>query len=455
MSIRNKLNRSLGLENIADVPVADNDAFDDVGTVVDAVMPDGTPTPEADVVELEIVYDEAFTSAEDLTELVEAAQGIESIREAMHDAHQNGGMTQESARYAAVALEAIGQTYTASATDMGMVSLENFNDNRANATSVSMEGVIDTLKSWWATIVEKFKDLMKKIMKYYQETWSGAARLKSRAEGLKAKSRKVEGSIDTKTIEDKGLFNSLNIAGNVPTASNVVDGLKRAGVAAKTSITADTLESRLDDVFKLGKKDIASAVESRSFAVDLVPYTSSGSATGVKIHDAAPIPSVNGIWGLPGNQAIIWGLTKKLSVGDVGSTVKQLQSFQFRVITENAAFKAPSTAKKMDTLSLSDCENLCDIVIDNMANIIRNKTDGSKALKLADNVKKKGDEFIKDLDEEMDASKRTRATSLMTGVTHIAGEVQQGNAAVLRYNMRTSKAALSWVSRSMSNYKKK
>lgn len=455
MSIRTKLSRSLGLENIADVPVGDNDAFDDVGTVVDAVMPDGTPTPEADTVELEIVYDEAFTSAEELTELVEAAQGIESIRAAMSDAHRNGGMTKESARYAAIALEAIGQTYTASAADMGMVSLESFSDNRAHATTVSMEGVIDTLKSWWATIVEKFKDLMKKIMKYYQETWSGAARLKSRAEGLKAKARKVEGTMDEKTIEDKSLFNSLNIAGSVPTASNVVDGLKRAGAAVKTSITPDTLESRLDGVFKLNAKDVASAVDTRKLAIDLVPYTSSGSPTGVKIHDAAPIADVNGMYGLPGNQAIIWGMTKKATVAEAGSTVKQLQHFQFRVITENAAFKTPSTTKKIATLTLSDCENICDVVIDNMANIIRNKTDGSKSLKLAENVKKKGDEFIKNLDEDMDAAKRTRATQLMTGVTHIAGEVQQGNVAVLRYNMRTSKAALSWVARSMSQFKKK
>ena len=452
MSIRSKLNRSLGLENIADVPVADNDAFDEVGTVVDSVMPDGTPTPEADVVELEIVYDEAFTSGEDLAELVEAAQSIEVVRETMADSHANGGLTPESARYAEVALEAIGLRYKATAGDMGMVSLESFGNNRSNATTVSMEGVVDTLKSWWTTIVEKFKDMLKKIAKYYQETWSGAARLKTRAEGLKAKARKVDGLMDKKTFEDKALFNGLNIVGAEPTSSTVIDGLKRAGVAVKSPVTPDELESTLESVFKLTDTGSTNSSEANKLANKLINYTASGSAARLTIHDKGPVNTVKVIGSLPGNQAIIWGLTK---TSTEAPGAKILQSYQFRVVTQDTKFKTPTTAKKINALSTTECENICDAVIDNMANIIRNKTDGAKSLKLADNIKTKGDEFIKGLDEDTAQTVRTNANHLMTGVTHLGTEIQQGNAAVLRYNMRVSKTALSWVARSLSNFKKK
>lgn len=452
MSIKHKLNRSLGLENIADVPVADNDAFDDVGAVVDAVMPDGTPTPEADVVELEIVYDEAFTSGEDLAELVEAAQSIEVVRETMSDAHANGGLTPESARYAEVALEAIGIRYRATANEMGMVSLESFGDNRVQATTVSMEGVVDTLKSWWATIVQKFKDMIQKINKYYQESWSGAARLKKRAEGLKAKSRKVEGVIDNKTFDDKALFNGLNIAGAEPTASSVTDGLKRAGVAAKSPVTPDTLETKLDGILKLTNTGNVELSGIMTLAKQLVSYSASGSGGKLKIHGSSPLATVSSITGLPGNQAIVWGVTK--SAGDAPGA-KILQSYQFRVVAEDASLKSSSSAKKVPALSLTECENMCDVIIDNMANIIRNKSDSSKSLKLADNIKSKGDTFIKGLDDDITTEARQNATHLMVGVTHIGTEIQQGNAAVLRYNMRVSKTALSWVARSLSNFKKK
>ena len=451
MSIRSKLNRSLGLENIADVPVADNDAFDEVGTVVDSVMPDGTPTPEADVVELEIVYDEAFTSGEDLAELVEAAQSIEVVRETMADSHANGGLTPESARYAEVALEAIGLRYTASARDMGMVSLESFGNNRSTATTVSMEGVVDTLKSWWTTIVEKFKDMLKKISKYYQESWSGAARLKTRAEALKAKARNVKGSIDKKTLEDKALFNGLNIAGSEPTVSSVLDGLKRAAVVSKSPVTPEELESKLDSIFKLSPTGGTNSSSVVSLADSLVKYTG-GSKGKVTIHDAAPIATVDVIAGLPGNQAIVWGLTK--GFGDAPGA-KILQTYQFRVVAEDSKLKASTTAKKVPALNSTECENICDVIIDNMTVIIRNKTDGAKALKLADNIKTKGDSFIKDLDEDINQTARQNANHLMTGVTHIGAEIQQGNAAVLRYNMRVSKTALSWVARSLSNFKTK
>ena len=453
MSIRSKLNRSLGLESSMTVGVGDNDAFDEVGTVVDSVMPDGTPTPESDVVELEIIYDDAFTSKDDLEELIAAASGIETVVLAMADDQTNGGLTEQSSRYAEVALESIGRRYSITPRDMGMVSLESFSGDSKHANVVSMEGIIDTLKSWWDAIVTKFKQLIVKLNKYWQESWSGAARLKSRAEALKAKSRSIKGSIKEKNIEDAGLYNALNIRGKVASPSELIAAYSKVSVPVKSPLQTEKVEAVIDQIFADLKWDNlnAGAANYGRKIMGMITIPSGKLDSSFKINETVPANGMlKGIGGLPGNKAIAWGL----NIADSNvATIDVLSKFVFQVAVDDRDFKTPNTKPKLPTLSAAEVESLCDAVITAMDTAIRNKTDGAKSVKLAKKVEDEGTSFMREAPADVEATKSAAASKLMSDMVSIAKEATTGNVQVLRYSMRTTKAMLSYAAKSLSNFK--
>lgn len=454
MSIKSKLNRSLGLENLLEIPVADNDAFDDVGTVVDAVMPDGTPTPEADTVELEIVYNAAYTSEQDLEELIEASQGIESVCLAMYIDQRDGGLTQQSARYAALALESVGAPYDITARDMGMVSLESFDGDRSRATSVSMEGLLDTLKGWWEAIVRKFKELLAKLNKYWQQSWSAAARLKSRAEALKAKSRNVSGTMTERNLEDASLYSALNIRGKVVPAAQLITAYNQLSVPVKSPMQTDKVEAVISKFFDDLKWDNlnAGAETWRASIMSMITIPAGKLDSTFKVNDITPdFNYLKGIGGLPGNKAVVFGLNIPTTLT---TTDKVLKQFTFKVADDDKDFKTPSTKPKLPTLTASEVETLCDAVITAMDTAIRNKSDGAKSVKLAKKVEDEGNSFMRDAPTDVDATKSAQASALMSDMVSIAKEVQSGNTQVLRYAMRTTNSMLSYAAKSLSKFKK-
>ena len=459
MSIRDKLNRSLGLEN--DAPTVEiNVDVDEAGVPLDGVDLEGNPTPEVDEAEMLEAASEIEDDSDEIDELEEAQATLESLSTLMREDYQNGGMSPESARFAAIAVESISLKYGITAQEVG-ISLESFGSDRNAGTIVSMEGVRDFISNIVRTIIEKVKELMKKVADFYQRNLSGAAGLKRRAEALKKKARNVTGTKMKETkLEDKALFARLNIQGNAPTVgaiTKVIKGL--TGTFKDSKRSQDDIDKMAQDVLAPAAYATADSLEAASAGIlknmlndPIIANINTGSsATNFEIGGSSSV-KFNGDHGLPGNKAIGVGYA------DAGgaTALQMLGRLQGGVFTDNSKYKA-ANSKPLPALSVTDCENLCDVVIDNMSAYITNaqrktsgQVNGVKGLEAA------GKKIIADLDTESeeDAAKQQRASKALNSILHTVRVAATGESQVVGYNMTLCKASLSYAARSLNNFVK-
>ena len=152
-----KLFQALGMED--DAPnVQVNIDTDEGGMPLDDVTAEGEPTPEADAAEMEADAAEIEADDEQIEELEEAQETLESYLIARESAKKNGGLTDDAAQIMAIGLESIMGKYGYDAQEVGMASLESWGDNRSNKTTVSMEGIRDTLRTIWKLSLKRSKN---------------------------------------------------------------------------------------------------------------------------------------------------------------------------------------------------------------------------------------------------------------------------------------------------------
>lgn len=455
MSIRDKLNRSLGLEN--DAPTVEiNVDVDEAGVPLDGVDLDGTPTPEVDEAEMLEAANEIEAEDDEIEELEEAQATLESLHTLMREDYQNGGMSPESARFAAIAVESISLKYGITAQEAG-ISLESYAEDRNSATIVSMEGVKDFISNIVRTIVEKIKELMKKIADFYHRNLSGAAGLKRRAEALKKKARNTTGTkMKENKLDDKGLFSRLNIGGDAPDAGKIITAIKSLGLATKAEFKEEDLESTIKGVLVPSNWASETAMESAAGDIkkDLsnkFPAPSAGGSLSSSFEIGGTSTNgtaFNGNGGFPGNKAIGWGVSGTTAA----NTIVLISRIQAGVFTDNPKLKADKSIAS-PALSLSKCEDICDAVIDNMSIVITNaqkKKDGLKVIKV---IEKAGNDIIRDIDDDAAAEQRY-AAKLLNTTTHVYRVIQSGQAQIAGYNMTLCKAALSYAARSINNFEK-
>lgn len=463
MSIfKNAITASLGLED--DAPnVQVNIDTDETGMPIDNVTEEGENTPEAD--EVEIIEDTVEIEADNevIEEMTEAADSLESIFIAMESAQSNGGMTPEAARFASIAVANIVGKYGVSSEDMG-ISLESFNDNRAHATTVSMEGVGQALKDLWEAIVAKFHAMVKKIVDFYHKMIAAAPRIKRRAEALRKKARAVKGSPKEKTMKTS-LFGALNIAGSVPTAADLKTALKELHMDVSTNKKKAEIVDKAQQIFApfngAGEDGGADGVATNiATAMGFGGIAGSGSSFALKANSVtAKVGGSNagvavGITrNLPGNKMAFLGT---ITGTDRGSKIEALRDVRVGIYTDNDSYKADKTAereKEWPILGTGDIETLCDLVIKNMEDIIADKTQADKKLNAVKLTKKEGEKLINKIDGDNKAKAQANATKVLNIVTDVMRQADQGRAQFTSYQYRASKSVLAYCARSLSQYK--
>lgn len=466
-NFRNLLNSSLGLED--DAPnVQVNIDTDEAGMPIDNMSDEGEMTPEADEVEINEDASEIEADNEVIDEMAEATEALESMYLAMESSQADGGLTPEAARFAALGIEAIVGKYGATAKDVG-VSLEAFNDNRSVATTVSMEGIVETLKSLWETIVKKFHEMIKKIVDFFQKTIAAAPRIKRRAEAIRKKARSTNGSPKDKEIST-GLFRSLNIQGKAPSAAELIDSLKRSNYTFSKNAKQKDIEKAAKAIFKTANMQDANGLDLANIIIKGIDpsltvasqgsgYIVSGTGGGTAPHPSFKISG-------KGNDKAVLTQGKLLGnkciwIGHAGSQVREnaldaLRDFRSGVFNDNQGYKADSTKEretKFKVLSTSDVEAICDIVIQTMDEIINQKTQTNKKLNDVKVMKATGDKFISDMKGDDGEKKNSMASKVLNNTVDALRQDQAGEAQFLRYNYSTAKAALAYCARSLSNYK--
>ena len=449
-----KLFQALGMED--DAPnVQVNIDTDEGGMPLDDVTAEGEPTPEADAAEMEADAAEIAADDEQIEELEEAQETLESYLIAMESAQKNGGLTDDAAQIMAIGLESIMGKYGYDAQEVGMASLESWGDNRSNKTTVSMEGIRDTLRTIWEAIVKKIKELFKKITDFYHKNIGGAARLKRRAEGIRKKAKKERGTPKDKTITP-GLFRSLNLAGKVPEGKELVEALELVKAPFVKNINKSDWQDKVDKTFdeiksNLGTNPSSYNIDSTNTALENLIKTltdaqlsaQSDPIGGVEVREGAVID------GLPGNKQWFIGYR---STTDKPTAAQKFNSLLVGIYADDSTLKAKDSDKdkKFDVLGLGSIDSICGIVIDNMESIINNKTQKDRAANYAKVIEKRGKDFVSELED--DKHKANDAQKVVNAYAHAAKEIASGQVELTRYVMSTNKAALAWCSRSLSNY---
>lgn len=473
-NFKHKLNSSLGLEDEAP-NVQVNIDTDDMGMPLDNVTSDGENTPEAD--EVEIIEESADIDAEDdvIEEMAEAADSLESIYIAMEAAQANGGMTPEAAAFASIAVENIVGRYGATSQDVG-ISLEAFGDNRAVATTVSMEGIKETLKALWETIVKKFQALVKKITDFFNKTIAAAPRLKRRAEGVKKAARSTSGSAKESKMKDGGLWRALNVNAGAVTAAGIINGLKVSGADFQRNVERDSLTKLVNDAFGKANLNDMSDRDGTGIATSIADtyypglkvISTGGDTFMARASTSGTVPSgfkpggndsfdtFGTLVNLPGNKMAWTGVFK----GTVKRTtaISALRDVNVGIYTQNSSYK-PDAKKEAEmelpVLSTTDVQGICDTVIANMDIIIKCKTQADKKLNGVKIMKAAGDKLIATLkDEDADGGgAKTRASELVNAVVEARRRKDVLEATQMRYNYSLSKSALAYCQRSLKQYK--
>ena len=465
MSVSRKLNLSLGLED--DAPnVQVNIDTDEGGMPLDNITEDGEPTPEADEVELNEAADEIDGDSEAIDELQDASEALESIYLSMESAQRDGGLTREAAVFAGHAVQAAMRKFNVSSEEVG-ISLESFSDNKARATTVSMEGIREALKAIWDKIVSVFQAMMKKIADFWNKYVAAAPRIKRRAEGLRKKARNVTGTQKEKTIAT-GLFRQLNVAGEVPKAANMPGYIKSVrGIFVKNKST-DELDTFAKSIFNKGELtsgNWGASVNILKSAVQAVQSTYN-----VKTKRAVTIAgdnvTVSTSGSLPGNAIIVADLIKDYNAETRNNNQDSAQGFanaarsvKWGVYADKHDLKAKDNDKdkKFETLSASSVEAICEEIIQSMELIIQQKTQSARKENTLKLIKKAGDEFVNDASSDNEDGNKSKqegdAAKIMSAVIDFGKTMEAGDTQVLRYNFNLAKASLAWCARSLSQYK--
>lgn len=458
MSIKQKLGMALGMED--DAPnVQVNIDTDEGGMPLDEVAPiedsnEFEPTVAADAEELNEDANEIAEDDEDLDGLAQSNESLVAVYLAMESAQQNGGLTPEAATFAAISVESILVDYNVKARDMG-ISLESFGDNKARATTVSMESVMSALQDIWDAIVRKFKEMIKKIADFYQKTIAAAPRIKRRAEALKKKAQKTTGSPKETKIKT-GLFGQLNIAGSVPASVAAIEtSLKNSGISFTKNMAKDDLVKSIKDIFNADTFNSTTGFEAVKTKMDSLKFGSD-----VTRDD---LGTGTGFTGLLGNKVVFISKFAPRGVGTPGTDVSYISgmatAWKYGVYDDATGVKNDKDKRDSEfkVLTIQEVESLCNIIIGNMQEIINFKTQANRTFDEAKVIEKEGDKLISKIANKGEGKAKgadeAMARSYLSAMASMHRKAQSGNAAILRYQYNTSKAVLAYCARSLSQYR--
>ena len=191
---------------------------DEVAAAADSAVDEAAEAGESVIEDSEVIE-----------ELDDAQAAMEEIYEDMRISLQNGGMNPDMARmakrYADRTLARVGMANPIPSCE----AFGGFGD-RFVATSVSMEGVGDAIKSIWEKIKTWFNNMWKNIHTYWQKVWDASPKLKARAEALRKKADDLGGKTATEKTIDVGsdLVKKLhNDSGKLPTVQEITGVMEK------------------------------------------------------------------------------------------------------------------------------------------------------------------------------------------------------------------------------------
>lgn len=223
-------------------------------------------TLEIEIADAAEAEGEVEEQGDNVEELGEISEGLESILISMESAMQDGGLNPQAALFMQHAVQAHVGRLGLEASDV-TPSMESFGgaSGQAAATTISMEGIGETLKKIWLAIKNAVAKAIQAIKNFFAKIFGGVSKLKTRCDALKkAVSDLTEEKGDKVKVPNA---NTLRYKGKADTGSII------AGLDATHKIAGDHMEGlskAAAEFYAVRVPRLLAAAETNDFARDML-----------------------------------------------------------------------------------------------------------------------------------------------------------------------------------------
>ena len=185
----------------------------------EAIPEDETAT--AAVADTEAEASDVAQEDADTDQLGEEQEQLGEVEETIEQ--ESAGLSPEAARYLNLSLQRIVGKKHANK----IIATENYSSGRAaqeEAKRIALEGIKDTLKSFWEAIKAQLKKFYAKVKSFFIKMFSGAKKLVERAKKLQEKANSTVGTIEEKSFSF-GQTKAIAVEGKYGDTSALLSGL--------------------------------------------------------------------------------------------------------------------------------------------------------------------------------------------------------------------------------------
>lgn len=480
--IQRALNIQLGL--------ASDDETLELGGDVEAVAE--TAAVAEGAVEVADATDEVVEADQTVDELSEAHENLEEVSEALEEAAANGGISQESARFAHLAIKAACGRFYSPAIASALPSVESFtgSSSRQRNTTIALESVGTMLRSFWDAIVRQIKKLWATVKNWYLKVLDAAPRLKKKAESLAKAAGDITGAPGEKNI-DIGVLRQLHLNGRAPDAAAFITSLGIISKQAEVSLGAK-LSGSYEKLFEDFETcvDEVTGVDGAAFGATGAPTALAGTgglyssttaafadikkhvdALNAQVTAATTAMSTGGtaVTGprlpanttmkhsaeMPGGKAVFVSVSTLTPAADDYTVARVARSMGSKIGDFLEKPKDVDSSGNFKTLTSAQIQTICDAISDMCDEIIAYKKSWESRSKHFAKIETSGKKAVANMEKDKDAKPlQVRATKdILMGSSSLLQNSVRFESQLINYIMAVSRSAIVWVERSLSQYK--
>lgn len=306
-------------------------------------------TLEIEIAEAGEAEGEFEEQGDNVEELGEISEGLESILISMESAMQDGGLNPQAALFMQHAVQAHVGRLGLEASDV-TPSMESFGgaSGQAAATTISMEGIGETLKKIWMAIKNAVSKAIQAIKNFFAKIFGGVGKLKSRHEALKKAVKEIK--------EEKGDKIKVPNANTLRYKGKADMGSILAGLNATLNVGGAEIKGLIDsaqDFYDARVPRLLDRAETNDFAREELQKALSEATDGVeKVFEK--VASVGNV--MSGDAVIRSEGTKSMEKGSDAnlSAPKLVKGYGFKAIDDaGTEISAPSKAELQKVLDVT------------------------------------------------------------------------------------------------------
>ena len=306
-------------------------------------------TLEIEIAEAGEAEGEFEEQGDNVEELGEISEGLESILISMESAMQDGGLNPQAALFMQHAVQAHVGRLGLEASDV-TPSMESFGgaSGQAAATTISMEGIGETLKKIWLAIKNAVSKAIQAIKNFFSKIFGGVGKLKSRHEALKKAVKEIK--------EEKGDKIKVPNANTLRYKGKADMGSILAGLNATLNVGGNEIKGLVDaaqDFYDARVPRLLDRAETNDFAREELQKALTESTEGVvkvfeKVAGVSQVMSGDAVLRVEGTKSIENGSDTNVSAP------KLVKGYGFKAIDDaGTEIAAPSKAELQNVLEVT------------------------------------------------------------------------------------------------------